>query len=152
MSRGRNRLAGSGSDFTALRQLVADLGKLEPATRKELRRGMLNAGQGALQDAKARASWSSRIPGAITMGARTSGTSVGVHLRVNAARAPHARPYEGIGGRGGSFRHPVFGDRDVWVSQVRRPFLVPAVQAARADVIREVQDAVNAAARAANFT
>lgn len=145
------RLRGRGSDFSDLQALVADLGKLTPAMRSELRRGMLAAGKHAHQDARRRASWSSRIPGAVQIGASTGKATIGVYLRVNAARAPHARAYEGLTDRRAFFRHPVFGDPDTWVSQATRPFLAPAVQAARPAVIAAAKDAVKGAARAANF-
>ena len=148
---GGRRLQGSGSNFSDIANLVADLGALSPAMRRELRVAMLRAGKEAHQDARNRASWSSRIPAAITMGARTGGKSVGVFLRVDAARAPHGRPFEGITDRRPTFRHPVFGDRDVWVAQATRPFLAPAVRHAQPAVMNGLRVAVQDAARAGNF-
>jgi len=147
----RNRLRGSGSDFSDIANLVADLGQLTPEMRKAMRAQMLRAGKGALTDAKSKASWSSRIPGAISLGVRTNANNVGVFLRVNADKAPHARPFEGITDRRATFRHPVFGDREVWVEQTTRPFLAPAVQDAKPAVMTGLRAAVQDAARAANF-
>lgn len=141
-------------DYSGLRGLVADLGAMSPAMRAELRRGFRAAGAHALQRARANASWSSRIPGAISVRPLTGARTAGVFLRVDANRAPHARPYEGISQRGGTrfFRHPVFGDEDTWVSQASRPYLAPAVQASGPEADAAVESAVRAAARAGRFT
>lgn len=89
----------------------------------------------------ARASWSSRIPRAITT--RTSFARGSVELRVRSGQAPHARPYEGIGTRG-SFRHPVFHDGfdGPWVTQATRPFFFPSVDAHRDKIRGAVESAV----------
>lgn len=92
--------------------------------------------------ARANASWSSRIPGAI----RVAVLKRGVDIRVNRRRAPHARPYEAIGGNA-TFRHPVHGHRDRWVSQATRPFLDPAVEQHRGKVRKALIDLVDKAAR-----
>lgn len=100
-----------------------DLKNFEPETRKELNKKLKSLGGDMVASAKANASWSSRIPGAIRM-------SVGIRavkLVTSTRRAPHARPYEGIS-QGATFRHPVFGNRSNWVEQSARPFLLPAVE------------------------
>lgn len=137
----------------SLRTLVGELGLMEPAMRSELRRGFRAAGAKALSRAKSNASWSSRIPAAITVRPMTGSRSAGVFLRVNADRAPHARAYEGISRSSGTryFRHPVFG-RDAWVAESTRPFLTPAIDAARGDTQKAALDAIQAAARAGRFT
>jgi hypothetical protein len=129
--------------------LIADLGKIPPELRRHLRPAMRKAARPILADAKRRASWSSRIPGAISIRTSMSQRNPGVRLVVDAAKAPHARPFEGT--RGGQFRHPVWGNREVWVSQRARPFFFPAVYAHRDDVAREANSAVLAAARSAGF-
>lgn len=138
--------------FDTIRALVGELGELPSAVRANLRREFRVIGEGALRKARDNASWSTRIPSAISVRVSTSGSRAGIYLRVDSARAPHARPYEGIGGRGATFRHPVFGDRDVWVAQATRPFLVPAVQSVRSDALAAAERAVQNAARAARFT
>lgn len=138
-----------------IRPLVGELGAMTPAMRSELRRGFRAAGGKALARAKASASWSSRIPGAISVRPLTGARSAGVFLRVNAAKAPHARAYEaigsaGVGGAARFFRHRVFG-QDVWVNEPTRPFMVPAVQASRDDAQHAALDAIQAAARVGRF-
>lgn len=93
--------------------------------------------------ARENASWSRRIPGAI----KPSVTAKGVGVRVVKKIAPHGGLYErgGSGDRSGSFRHPVFGNRDVWVTSPTRPFLRPAVEANRdeamAAMLRAIENA-----------
>lgn len=114
--------AGEIAEFRrALRQLDNELAKgLTRELRKVIR-------EHVVPDAKSNASWSSRIPRNIRpmVQARRLG------VRVSSRGAPHARPFEGIskGARGsrGSFRHPLFGDRDNWFEQSTRPFLTPAM-------------------------
>jgi hypothetical protein len=77
-----------------------------------------------------RASYSSRIPSATRMTVRFTAKGGGVFFRVSSAKAPEARPLErGNKGRpGATFRHPVFGDSEDWVTQPTRPFFFPACQ------------------------
>lgn len=122
-----------------------------PAGRRRLRVAFERAGRSAESDAKSRAgAWSSRIPAAISMRPNIGGDSIGVTLRASAAAAPHARPYEGMG-QGGSFRHPVFGNRERWVDQATRPFLWPAVRGRRAEITAACAAAYEDAAREVGF-
>jgi hypothetical protein len=124
------------SQVQALKQKFRDAGDkgMVRAMNKSLRKG----GDIVAQAGRANASWSSRIPGTIktSVGAKTVKVSAG------GAGAPHAYYYEG-NGHGGSFRHPVYGHRKVWVTQQCRPFLVPALEANADRVAREIEDAVN---------
>lgn len=112
-------------DASALRRHQDKIKALSDLTRRELRKAIRTGLSGIARDAKGRASWSTRIPGAITVGARLSG-SPGGYVKVAGAKAPHGRPYEGV--TGSTFRHPVFGG-PAWVTQSARPFLFPAAQA-----------------------
>lgn len=132
-----------------LDRLIADFGQFPDDLRKELRPAMRRAAEPILRDAKRRASWSSRIPGAIRLVASFTKRSPGVRLRVDLKKAPHARAFEGLTS-GATFRHRVYG-RDVWVTQRARPFFFPAVQAGSEAVMAEANAAVLAAARSAGF-
>jgi len=100
-----------------------------------MRPALQKAAKPIVDDAKRRAGmWSTRIPDAISLSVRKNG----VMIRVSGQKAPHARPYEGIVGNRKKFRHPVFGDRERWVEQRTRPFLIPAVNAHRREVTVEV--------------
>lgn len=134
----------------SIEALIQDLGKIPLELRRELRPALAAAAQPILQDAKARAGWSSRIPSAITVKSSFSESRPGVRLVVNRAAAPHARAYEGLSS-GGRLRHPVFGNREVWVQQPTRPFFFPAVYAGREQVAAATSDALAAAARTSGF-
>lgn len=141
----------AGMDFSQVTQLSRDLRKMPAATRRGLRREFERAGQGALSDARSRASWSRRIPAAISGKATATGDVVGYALRASAAQAPHARPYEGIAG-GGSFRHPVYGHSDrKWATQKTRPYLYPAVRGRAGAIAAAVALAAETAARECGF-
>lgn len=60
-----------------------------------------------------------------------------VRVQAGAAGAPEAAPIEHHG-RSGSFRHPLFGDREHWYSQPAHPFLTPAAE----ESLPEVEAAV----------
>ena len=132
-----------------LTHLITALQRIPEELQKELRPAIRRAAGPIIQEAGVRASWSSRIPHAMSI--RTSfGRRPGVEIRVSSAKAPHARPYEGIDG-GKWFRHPVFDRDQPWVEQATRPFLFPTVMLHGGDVIREVGNAVDAAARKHGF-
>ena len=130
---------------------------MSSAQRKRLRAEFARVGQSALSDARSRAgAWSRRIPSQISGKPITDMMRgrVGFELRVDVSEAvPHARAYEGISQQGSMayFRHPVFGNTEVWVSQSTRPFLWPAVRGRAADLRRGVERAVEDAARDAGF-
>lgn len=113
--------------------------------RREIRAA---AGELAAQ-VKVNASWSSRIPGAVkTKTSFRGGKSGGVRVYVDRKAAPHARALEGTGGPM-MFRHPVFGNRDVWADQPTQPFFLPAIRAKEDAVVRRVQSAIDEALRKA---
>lgn len=113
--------------YTDVSSLAIGLGKVPVQVRAAVRPAVNQAAELIAAQARANASWSSRIPGAISTSVRFSSRG-GAVVRVSSAAAPHARPYEGIGNPGSTFRHPVYGN-DWWVEQAERPFLIPARQA-----------------------
>jgi hypothetical protein len=136
-------------------QLARDFHRMAPAIRRGLRTEFVRIGQPIVSDARSRAgAWSSRIPAAISSrGVIQAGQDrVGVEVRVSAS-VPHARPYEGISQQGSTsyFRHPVFGNRENWVSQKTRPYLWPAVLGRRDDANAAALSAVENAARECGF-
>ena len=98
--------------------------KAAPEVAVELRTSLRAAGELVASDARSRSSWSHRIPGSIKV--RTSGATVSVIAGGHAA--PDAVPYEHRG-LDGTFRHPLFGNRELWFNQQARPFLTPALRA-----------------------
>lgn len=132
-----------------LEALIKDLGAIPRDVQRELRPALRRAVQPAAQRVRSNASWSSRIPAA-TKVSTSFGRTPGVTVRVDAKAAPGARPIE-HDGQPGMFRHPVYGNREVWVSQAARPFFYRAIEAT-ADQIRDaVGDAVMGVARDHGF-
>lgn len=134
-------------DRSQLQALIGDLGELPPALRKAARPRMLNAGRSVLDQMRANAGWSTRIPSALSMTA--SSTAIGVRFRTDAGRAPHARPYEGISGD--PFRAPLFGDREHWYPHAARPFFYRAVEQKAAGVVEALGEALDQAAAETGF-
>lgn len=110
------------ADAASLKRMGAALRRSQPAMYKELQRALREEGQKIARRAKDNASWSTRIPATVKV--RTSGVN-SVIISAGGAAAPEAKPLEHAGAEG-TFRHPVFGDRQVWVDQPARPFLHPA--------------------------
>ncbi|MFB9378596.1 HK97 gp10 family phage protein [Kineococcus gynurae] len=145
---GRLQVAGLAD---ALRRTPEEL-------RTEIRQALRQAATPILADARRRASWSRRIPGAISTRVSFTGKNAGVRLQVDATRAPHGRPYEGIVARGQrkGFRHPVYAEGGhraqwKWVTSPYRPFLAPAVQAASAATETRLLEAVDGVLRRRGF-
>jgi hypothetical protein len=100
---------------------------------KQLGKAFSQGGKTIAALAKSNASFSSRIPSSIK--ARRSGARVSV--QAGGPTAPDAAPLDNKG-RGGLFRHPVFGNKNVWVNQPARPFLQPALEKGAPGVIEEL--------------
>jgi hypothetical protein len=138
-------------DGEAFQRFQKDLRDMNREVAKELNkklRGVLR--EKVLPAAQANASWSSRIPKAI----KPQVTQKVIALRVARGVAPHARPFEGLqtGMRGRKvFRHPVFGNREVWVSQPTRPFLAPAFLDNHDEAVKAASDAISEAAGQVGF-
>lgn len=138
---------GGVDDLVALRR---DLRRVPEELRPKVRREVKRAGDVALQRARANASWSSRIPAALAIRVRFTGNRAGVTIYARNGVAPHARPFEGITGAG-SFAHPVFGNRGVWVQQATRSYLRPAAEETAGEFRDGIQRAVNDALRDADL-
>lgn len=141
----------SGGGAVEARLIAQRLARVPNELRKSMRPALRKAAQPIVAQAKANASWSTRIPGSIRLATSFSASNPGVIIRASARIAPHARPYEGASGRGQSFRHPVFGNREKWVSQPKRPFLFPAVRAGARGVAGEIEHAIDDTLRRAGF-
>jgi len=140
----------AGDPEQELRKLAKDLDGIPKELRKAMRPALKAAAEPIVQDAKSRASWSTRIPRAISLSVRFSARNPGVSIRVRRGAAPHGRAYEGITGAS-DFVHPVFGHRDREVSQATRPYLEPAVLAGADEVVSAVAETVDRVAREQGF-
>lgn len=133
-----------------LRWFIEELGKMPPDIRKELRPKLRLIGQGALAGVRFQARWSTRIPAAARLSIGLSKRNPGIAISVNRNKAPHARAFNNFD-REGTFRHPLFGNRERWYSQVARPFLVKGARPHFEKVDARIIEAVDAAARKAGF-
>jgi len=100
---------------SGLRDVAASLRQAAKRLPAAHRTALLKGAERIAVDARAKASWSTRIPGSVKVKALGSRISV-------TADAPNAAPLENRG-KEGEFKHPVFGNPDVVVSQKARPFL-----------------------------
>jgi len=123
-----------------LRRLFGELKAAGDGLHIELRRGIKEAGDDAKKAVQGAAAWSTRIPGATRVSTSFSASSAGARIVVNARAAPNARPINN-NGRGGTFRHPVFGTK-TWVSQPARPFMAAADAPGVQQAMRSVMDRV----------
>ncbi len=127
-----------------LSEFLRALKRYAPEVRKEFNkqaRGVLSV---IVADAKARASWSRRIPGAITPTVTTR--SVGV--RLSRRKGAHGPLYErGSKGTPGIVRHPLFGNRAFWFTSPVRPVIQPAVDAHERKVTEAMLQAIEDAKR-----
>ena len=131
-------------EYASVRRLAQQFGTVPAELRRELRPRLRLAGERLRGDIRSRAAtFSSRIPAAVRMSVAFGSKTGGVRVYVSHKAAPEARQLENQG-QAGSFRHPVYGNRDVWVSQTAHPFFFPAVKANRERVRTLVEDAVRA--------
>src|SRR5688572_29464423 len=115
------------------------LKKYAPEVNSEFRRNVRAVASRIASSAKSKASWSTRIPGAIA----PSVTTKGVGVRLSKKKAPHGGLYERGGqGRSNSVRHTLFGNRNFWFETPTRPFLQPAVEENRDQALEDMMRAV----------
>jgi len=82
-------------DLTTLSQQIKATDKATASSlRKNLRNAISESGADLVGGMRSRASWSSRIPGAIGLTVRFSTTRASVRVQVDHNKAPHARPLE----------------------------------------------------------
>jgi hypothetical protein len=137
-------------DFAAI--IARDMRNLPEETRKAVRPKLVKAGQLVSADAKRRASWSSRIPGTVRVRTSFQENRENVKVLAGGPGAPHARPYEGLSVMGDVFRHPVYGNKENWVSQETRPYLFPAAEANQIQAAELISSALTDAATALGFS
>ncbi len=125
-------------DTSSFTKFAKDLKDADKKLRRELSRNMKLAGELVAADARQRAGFSSRIPQNIKVGVRANI----IRIFVNQSGAPEAKPLEHHG-KEGTFRHPVFGNKDVWVSQPAHPFLAPALAAKKEESVLAAKKAVD---------
>lgn len=138
-----------------LGEVLRDLRAVPGDTSKNMRKELRSAGLKILVDARGRASWSSRIPGALAINVARKGAAQGIDIVGKTGKAPHLRLYEfGKGGKSKTFRAPLFGMRAAsyhWYSHNTRPFIVPAIAAGAKEFREGVLIAATDAFKKAGF-
>lgn len=131
---------GGGLDTRDFSRFAKALRRQAPDMAVTLRKELRAAGEIVAADARARASFSSKIPASIKT--RVSGATISIVA--GSKKAADAAPYENEG-KQGDFRHPLFGNRAVWISQKAHPFLHPALEAGRPAVMDAALQALDRA-------
>lgn len=129
-------------DAKELKRLSGALREGEPLLAREFHNALVRSASVVAVRAKA---------GAAAQGLHNIGnvtpfaTTTKVGVRVSAGRKPHSGEGAAFENKGvpGTFRHPVFGNDQVWVNQAARPFLTPAAEASYPQVEAEVVRAVD---------
>lgn len=124
-----------------LLRLRRNMLKVPQEMRTAVRRPLRVAAQEVRDDAASNASWSSRIGPAMRIRTSFSGRKPGVFIQVDRRRAPHGRAFEGIVRP--TFRHPVFGDREVWVEEESRPYLVPSLESNEGEALTLIASTID---------
>lgn len=120
------------------RHVVRALGRLEPAVQKQLKGELRKSVVEIVGTARGLASWSQKIPPAIV----PTVTATGAGIRVKASQVPLA----GLAERR-HWRHPLFGNKNFWFPQSATASVRPAIRAHEASEVREMNRAVDRAAR-----
>jgi hypothetical protein len=125
-------LGHEGVDTKELRKLTKDFHDWKPD--KALHKALRVAGELIADDARAIASThSQKIPPTIKVRVSKTRISVvaggqGVPTGGLFELGNKGRGKSQVAARGGKFRHPVFGNRSVWVNQDMHPYLLPAAK------------------------
>jgi hypothetical protein len=151
-------------------QFYKQISKVDVETKKALRKRMMQAAKPVVEEVK-QAELSIPATGGDAQGGRKkkgeslglrqalakatkadfNGTRVGavVHIRVSTTKFVEASggkyrslPYYMEGRRKREWRHPVFGNTDVWVGQKPHPFLAPTILKHKAAFQKEVDAAI----------
>lgn len=136
--------------------IEADMRALPFEARKAARPKLRKAGENIVGTARILAGWSTRIPPTIRVRTSFRVDREGVTIIAGGPKAPHARPYEGTGGKP-SFKHPVHANPNQsrnewhWVDQATRPFLLPAARMNSAATTALMVEALGEAAREIGF-
>jgi hypothetical protein len=147
-------MAGAGLDVHVdareLQKLYADLKGVEGNLRVELRRGIVSAAKPVVAAAKNDAGFSSKIPATVKTKVSFSAKNPSVAIVAGGKGAPDAAPFNNRGKRG-TFRHPVFGHTDRWVTQAARPFMQNNLDSHAPDVERAILDVIDVVMGKAGF-
>lgn len=114
-------MAVVGVYVSGLAEFRRALREFAPEVKRAFDKRIKDIGKRAADDARARASWSKKIPPGITSGM----TNRGPYIRYRAVAPTVGRLNEVRA----TWRHPLFGNRSHWYTQRGRKFLQPAAEA-----------------------
>lgn len=135
-----------------LADAIKDLGgKMPKEIKAKIRPLLRKTGQGALTAVRGNASWSTKIPRATRLQISLAGKRPGVAVVTRLTQAEGSRALEHQG-RPGKVRHPLFGNRKVWVTQPARPFMTQEAPKWQEEVRAGIRDAIDQVARSTEFS
>lgn len=132
------------ADTEGLLRLAQGLRAASPAAYRAYQRTARAGAARVLAGARARASYSSKIPGSGRIRMLPNGN---VRITFGGASAPDAAPLENRGK--GFVRHPLFGDREYWFTTELPAFLTPEFLADAPEIVVLMGTALMAAVEAA---
>lgn len=155
------------AELSHINQQMKDMDKkFQAALRRELRAAVAQSGSEITAAVKAEASWSkgtqrpkdrkgsgrTSIPAATSLAVSFGAKKASIRLKVDAKKAPHARPLESGNAKGGGnvLRHPVYG-RGGFANMPTRPFFFAAIQARTPGVDKKFEEALVKIAADAGF-
>lgn len=134
-------------DSRELAELGTRLRAVSAAIEKDFHKGLSGAGEIVATEARRRANAFPRKHGnsyRLAPSIKVKRRLTSVKVVAGGVDAPEAAPLE-HGGLGGTFRHPFFGNMDVWYPQEAHPFLTPAAEATLEPVFLAVAEEVDLA-------
>jgi hypothetical protein len=132
-------------DSPDTKQAAADLRAAAGRLPETLRRGARASADPIADGIRAAASWSSRIPGAVSVHVEGNAAIVSIDSRI----APEAGPLNNRG-QSGTFTHPVWGN-DWTAEQQARPFIAAGARRGQAEADRRFATILTQWERAAGF-
>ena len=120
------------------------------ALKAQYRRAVSRAAVYLVDAVHSNTGWSHKIPPATSASVSFSPVSAGVTVQVDDAQAPNAAPINHRD-QGGTFRHPVFGNRENWVPQKAIPFMLQSYNQGVPLFVADMEKVAAATAAAAGF-
>jgi hypothetical protein len=134
-------------DATSLDKLQAQMKAGPPAVRSAYRKGLKSDGNIIRDDARARIADISPQTAA-NLKTFTSIPKATVTVQGGSKERVISKLLEGKDGKKGTWRHPLFGDREHWYPEVTHPHLWPAFQKHKKTAMKRVKRDVVAGLRA----
>src|SRR5947209_9269435 len=123
-----------------LEGLARDMRRAAGVVRRETDRTIATVGATITAEAKAKAAEHSKsiaptirlavVPGAALIRAGDEATPIAALYELGNAKSKRTAE---------TFRHPVWGNRDVWVAQPKHPFLAPALAVNRREITKQME-------------